>query len=129
MTFATANVVADDLNLTDEEPKIPEAVADFIHACIDRLETLKVLLLLRATAPRLWSIGEVRNERLTSEYSAEISLRHLAKAGLLVRVEGRFRFQPQTADLAQQAAWLVWWYHARPNAVISLIFDGGRRPN
>lgn len=116
------------MNVTDEDQRVPDEVTEFVHAHIDRLETLHVLVLLHATAPRAWSIRDVSLQRQSSAYSAEISLRQLHRAGLLAREEGLYRFQPQTPELVEQAAWLVWWYQARPNAVITLIFSGRRRP-
>ena len=116
------------MNVPDEDQRVPAEVAEFVHEHIDRLETLHVLLLLHATAPRGWSIRDVSFERQSSAYSAELSLRQLSRAGLLVRDESLFRFQPHTAELAERAAWLVWWYQARPNSVITLIFSGHRRP-
>jgi len=116
------------LNVPDEDQRVPDAVAAFVHDHIDRLETLHVLLLLHATAPRRWSIREVSLERQSSAYSAEISLRQLHRAGLLARDEdGQFRFQPETSALGDQAAWLVWWYQARPSSVIARIFSGRPR--
>lgn len=115
------------MTVTDEDQGIPVEVADFVHDHIDRLETLHVLLLLQVTAPRAWSIREVSTERQSSAYSAEISLRQLTRAGLLARDEHLFRFQPQTAELAEKAAWVVWLYQTRPNAVITVIFSSRRR--
>lgn len=115
------------MHVPDEEHRVPDDVTTFVHEHIDRLETLHVLLLLHASAPRPWSTRDVSFERQSSGYSAEISLRQLHRAGLLARDdEGRFRFQPRTAKLAEQAAWLVWWYQARPSTVIALIFSTHR---
>lgn len=116
------------MNLPDQEPHVPDEVATFVHECIDRLETLHVLLLLQATAPRGWSIRDVSGERQSSAYSAEISLRQLTRAGLLVRDDSLFRFEPQTPQLAEQATRLIWWYQTRPNSVITLIFAGRPGP-
>ncbi len=115
------------MTLPDEDRGVPDPVVEFVHECIDRLETLHVLLLLHASAPRSWSIHDVSTQRQSSAYSAEISLRQLTRAGLLDRQDSLFRFQPRTPELAQIAAWLVWWYQTRPNALITLIFSGRRR--
>jgi hypothetical protein len=118
------------LIVADEDQRVPGEVTSFVHEHIDRLETLHVLLLLHATAPRAWSVREVSLERQSSAYSAEISLRQLQHAGLLTRDDDeRFRFQPRTSQLLDQAAWLVWWYQARPSSVIALIFSSTRRPS
>ncbi len=119
---------AGNVNVTAEDQGIPVEVAGFVHDHIDRLETLHVLLLLQATAPRAWSIRDVSYQRQSSAYSAEISLRQLTHAGLVVREDDLYRFQPQTPELAERAAWLVWLYQTRPNAVITLIFSGRHRP-
>jgi len=115
------------VNVPDDDQVVPQEVTAFVHDHIDRLETLHVLLLLQATAPRPWSIRDVSVERQSSAYSAEISLRQLHRAGLLARDErGRFRFEPRAARLAEQTAWLVSWYQARPSSVIALIFSARR---
>lgn len=106
---------------------MPDAVATFVHEHVDRLETLHVLMLLHATAPKVWSVRAVSHVRQSSAYSAELSLKHLTRTGLLVRDEGLFRFQPETPELVEQVALLVWWYQTRPNSVITLIFSGRRR--
>lgn len=112
------------MNVPEEDQRVPVDVIAFVHEHIDRLETLHVLLLLHATAPRAWSARDVSVERQSSAYSAEISLRQLDRAGLLARDDdGRCRFEPRTSQLAEQAAWLVWWYQARPSSVIPLIFS------
>ena len=115
------------MNVPDGDQPVPQEMSAFVHEHIDRLETLHVLLLLQATAPRRWSIRDVSVERQSSAYSAEISLRHLHRAGLLARDErGWFRFEPCASRLIEQTAWLVSWYQARPSSVIALIFSARR---
>ena len=114
------------MNVPEEDQRVPGTIVDFVHEVIDRLETVHVLILLHATAPRGWSILDVSHQRQSSAYSAELSLTRLAQAGLLVRQDGLFRFQPATSELANQAASLVWWYQTRPTTVIALIFSGQR---
>jgi hypothetical protein len=114
---------------TDRDQRIPQGVEDFLYEHIDRLETMQVLMLLHSSAPRSWSIRQVSLERQSSTDSAEVSLRRLSRAGLLVQEEGMFRFEPLTSRLAEQAAWLVWWYQASPDSVMRLIFYGGPMPN
>lgn len=116
------------MDVPEEDQHLPSTVADFVHENIDRLETLQVLLLLHATAPRRWSIRDVSYERQSSAYSAELSLKQLTTAGVLVREEGLFRFQPQTSHLAERVASLVHWFQARPRWVITLIFSVRHRP-
>jgi len=113
----------------DEEQCVPVVIADFIHEHIDRLETMHVLLLLQATAPRAWTVRQVSVERQSSVYSAELSLRQLNRAGLIVRSDGLFSFQPHTSELAERVASLVSIYRARPISIISLIFSGPRGPS
>lgn len=109
--------------MPDDDSRVPDAIATFIHERIDRLETLHVLLLLQATAPRAWTVQQVSADRQSSAYSAELSLRQLGRAGLLVREDLLFRFQPRTPQLAEEVSRLVWLYQARPAAIIALIFS------
>lgn len=116
------------MDVPDEDQNLPGIVADFVHENIDRLETLHVLLLLHATSPREWSIRDLSYARQSSAYSAELSLKQLTRAGVLVREQGLFRFQPETSDLAEKVASLAHWYQTRPRWVIALIFSGHHRP-
>lgn len=115
------------MDVPDEDQRVPDIVADFVHDSIDRLETLHVLFLLHATAPRAWSIRDLSYERQSSAYSAELSLRQLTRSGVLVREEGLFRFQPQSPEIAERVASLVRLYRERPRGVIALIFSGHYR--
>lgn len=117
------------MNSLEEDRRVPDRVEEFVREHIDRLETLHVLLLLEATAHRSWTARQVSLERQSSTYAAELALRQLGRAGLLVRDEGLFRFRPHTSERAEQAAWLVWWYQTNPHSVMRLILYGRRLPN
>ena len=107
----------------DEGSAVPAAVTELVRRSIDRLETLHVLFLLQSTAPREWTIGDVSLERRSSRYAAEMSLRALARHGLLSREGDAYRFGPQTDELARRTAALADCYRLRPAAVIALIFS------
>ena len=113
--------------VSDEDGLVPQDVAELVRACIDRLETLHVLLLLHATANRTWTVRDVSRERRSSVYGVEMSLRLLVEHGFLAREDDAYWFSPRTPELAERTAMLSACYRARPSAVVALIFSAGSR--
>ena len=108
------------------EPSLPEEITHFIRECIDRLETLDVLLLLHASPSRAWTTREVSDEMRSSPLAAETALATLLQHGLVSDDAGRFSFRPKDAKLAETTARLAACYREKRTAVITTIFS---RPN
>ena len=112
----------------DVPADIPADVARLVRDCIDRLETLHVLLLLHATESRTWTIRDVSLERRSSLYGTEMSLGVLVEHGLVAREDDVYWFSARTPELASRTAALADCYRTHPTAVIALIFSGGAKP-
>jgi hypothetical protein len=108
------------------EPSIPPDLLRFIRECIDRLETLDVLLLLQATPARLWTVSQVSDEMRSSPLAAETALETLALRGLVEKRHNVFAFHPRDAQLLDKTTRLAAFYREKRTAVITAIFS---RPN
>jgi hypothetical protein len=101
---------------------IPEDVLRFIRECIDRLETLDVLLLLQSTPARLWTARHVSDELRSSPEAVQKTLQHLRERGLLAQEGDGFIFKPATPELAESTIRLAACARERRTAVITAIF-------
>jgi hypothetical protein len=108
------------------EQSIPEDVAHFLRECIDRLETLDVLLLLQSSRPRAWTARQVSDEMRSSPLAVESALQALLGRGLLATDGTAFSFHPRSADLDEKTSRLAACYREKRTAVISTIFS---KPN
>lgn len=108
---------------------IPDRIKHFIRTCIDRLETLDVLLVLSADAARAWSAQELRQEMRSSPLAVEMALRELSSKDLVREEEdGRFRFLPRTPELAEVTRRLAACYRDKRTAIITLIYSRAPGP-
>ncbi len=108
------------------DPSIPKDVADFILECIDRLETLDVLLLLQSARSRAWTVRQVSDEMRSSPLAVESALQTLHSQGLLGKDDDTFVFRPRNAELDEKTSRLAACYREKRTAVITIIFS---RPN
>jgi hypothetical protein len=108
----------------DLETSVPNDVAEFIRECIDRLETLDVLLLLQSSEDRAWTVQQISDEMRSSPFAVQSSLEVLVLRGLVTAVPAGYRFLPRTPELAQKTRGLSACYRERRAAVITVIFSG-----
>jgi len=108
------------------EPSIPEDMVHFIRECIDRLETLDVLLLLQTARARAWTVREVTDEMRSSPLAVASALETLHSRGLLAKDDETFSFRPRNAELEEKTLRLAACYREKRTAVITTIFS---RPN
>lgn len=105
----------------DVSPSLRQFVARHIHS----VEQLEVLLLLKRTPDREWTVEEVSREISTSRYSAEGRLMDLAARGLIASrqhdQELRFVYGQGGADDAMVIE-LARVYAERRTSVITMIF-------
>lgn len=106
---------------------IPEDLRKFIDMHIDSVEQLEVLLLLRRSAGRSWTVEAVSEDLRSSDMSARIRLQDLTSRGMLERelAEGKtlFRYAPRDGRLAALIDRLADLYASRPARLIELIFS------
>jgi hypothetical protein len=108
------------------EQSIPEDLAHFIRECIDRLETLDVLLLLQSTPTRAWTVRQVSDELRSAPQAVESTLQGLLGRGLLAKDGEAFVFRPSSAELEEITSRLAACYREKRTAVITAIFS---KPN
>jgi hypothetical protein len=105
------------------ESSIPSDIAQFIRECIDRLETLDLLLLLEANAGRAWSARQLSDEMRSSPLATESALRTLLARGIIVSENSCYLFRPSEPELERKVRRLADCYRTRRTAVIALIFS------
>lgn len=105
---------------------ISEEVKRFISKCIDSVEMLEVLLLLRADPKKEWSIDSISSELRSNPASVAKRLKDLYTCGLLYVKESPtpyYRYNPRTAALDAVVTELARAYAERRARVIDLIFS------
>jgi DNA-binding IclR family transcriptional regulator len=105
------------------EPSIPHDLAQFIQRCIDRLETLDLLLLLQSNAAREWTVRQLSDEMRSSPLATESALAMLLRHGFVAKDGETFRFRPLTPELEETTRRLAACYRERRSAVIAAIFS------
>ncbi|HVM16978.1 MAG TPA: hypothetical protein VM290_05315 [Gaiellaceae bacterium] len=105
---------------------IPQSVERLVAEHIHSVEQLEVLLLLRRTAGRSWTAGEVSDELVTQRDSVAERLEDLAARGFLSREDGgepRYAYAPGDAARDRDVDALADCYARRRVSVITLIFS------
>jgi DNA-binding IclR family transcriptional regulator len=102
---------------------LPEEVARFILQCIDSVEQLEVLLLLRESSETAWSPEAVARQLYSNPSSIARRLATLQAHQLLVTTDppSSYRYQPRTPELNATITRLAEMYRERRVAVITLI--------
>lgn len=105
---------------------VPEPVRRFLSTHVSSIEQLEVLLLLRSTPDREWSVEEVNRALGSSLSSIQDRLALLADGGLVTHreVEGRrvYRYHPASDATAAVIDELANVYKERRLAVIQLVY-------
>jgi hypothetical protein len=102
--------------------EIPVELRSFLTENIESVAQLELLLLLRQEAERAWPVSAAAQALYISEEMTTPLLSRLRTTGLLATdAEGRFRFAPQTPQLARLADELAELYQLRRVTVIGLI--------
>jgi predicted transcriptional regulator len=105
---------------------IPEGVRRLIAEHIHSVEQLEVLLLLRRTEGRSWTVDEVSNELVTQRDSVAERLEDLARRGFLARSgdpSPRYAYESGDEARDRDVDELADSYARRRVSVISLIFS------
>jgi hypothetical protein len=105
------------------ERTLPEDLVHFIRECIDRLETLDLLLLLHGTRGKAWTVRQLSDEMRSSPMAAETALGTLVVHGLVAKQGEMYVFSPRTATLEEKTVRLAACYRERRTAVIEVIFS------
>lgn len=111
--------------------EISEELKRFIHAQINSVEQLEVLLLLKSKPHKEWNATEVSEALFIQPASAAVRLAALHSGGLLstpnaAQPNALFRYQPSSPILDRLVGSLELAYKERKHSVITLIFS---KPN
>ncbi len=115
-----------------EPPKrddLPAELRAFLYSCIDSIEQVEILMLLRRTE-RVWTSRAVTTELGLSETVTRAQLEVLTARGLLHAQTGgeiSYRFSPKTTDLARYTGLLAEYYATDRGAVVGFIASRARR--
>lgn len=110
-------------------PEIPDAVRRLIRQHLRSVSELEVLLLLRVTPGKPWSVGEVARAQVARDDAARGFLEHLCDGRLLEHdgAADSYRYAPERRTATTVDA-LAGCYASSPRAVVSLIFAGPDDP-
>jgi len=104
---------------------MPDAISDVVRRLvlsrIDSVPELEAILLLREHAGRDWSPAEASQRLYVSQAVGAHILATLAQRGLLSCTEQRYRYKPDTPELAQTVDALAEAYAHQLVAVTQLI--------
>lgn len=107
---------------------IPAALRRFVERNFLSGAHVEALLFLRACSDRAWTTEELsRALRIDADQAAGIMSRCL-RSGLVRGLDGRYRYSPRTAALAENVDALDRLYPAYRLAIISIIFARPQGP-
>ena len=101
---------------------IPDDLARFVRECVDRLETLDLLLLLQSSERR-WTVPQLKTEMRSSKMSVELGLGILCARELVVKEGDTYLFRPKSPALEKMTRELAAHYPERRAAVIEAIYS------
>jgi hypothetical protein len=104
----------------DQEVTLPTELRAFLHSCIDSIDQIELLMMLRGS-DRMRTTREIASDLGVALAVARRNVETLAARGLLeVRVaeEMSYRYRPRTDDLARYCDLLAQYYvTARPTVL------------
>ena len=110
-------------------PALPAELRAFLYSCIDSVEQVEILLLLRRDV-RARTAREVSGETGLGETAARRDLETLVARGLLAAEKPGavlYRYQPKSPDLRRYADQLAQFYAENRTAVAGFIATQSRR--
>jgi DNA-binding FadR family transcriptional regulator len=107
----------------DPDHELPTELRVFIHSCIESIEQVELLLLMRGS-DRMRTARDIASALRVSVSAARRNLETLAARGLLeVRVgdEIAYRYRPKSDDLARFCDLLAQFYITARQAVLGFV--------
>lgn len=101
------------------------AVGGLIARCLDSVESVEILLLLRRSSDTFWTAAAVSQQLGTSRETAEAKMKALLDAGFLatgVQTDAH-RYAPRGKELASAADELAAVYSEKRVSVINAIYS------
>jgi hypothetical protein len=105
---------------------ITDEIVQFIRATFETVDQLRILLLLQASPERVWYPAVISSYLHTQPDVVESCLDILCRKGCIARPddsEPRYRYQPASAEIAQQISAVVEFDRTRPVTLIRLIYQ------
>jgi DNA-binding FadR family transcriptional regulator len=109
--------------MPDPDHELPTELRVFIHSCIESIEQVELLLLMRGS-DRMRTARDIASALRVSVAAARRNLETLAARGLLeVRVgeEIAYRYRPKSDDLARFCDLLAQFYITARQAVLGFV--------
>ncbi len=104
-----------------------DARRSFIEGAFPSVWALETFLALKHDGDVAWTVESLVRELRANTSLVTDCLGHLERAGLVVSIEGTYRYQPASKTLAELADDLQAAYAERPFSIISAI--SSRRPD
>ena len=106
------------------DAELIEELQRFIARYIESVEKLEILLMLKRSPAKSWSVQEVYQQIQSSINSVNQKLLDLCRDGFVKRgPDERFQFSPKSKELEEKVAALGDAYQKRRIKVIELIFS------
>ena len=108
------------------EGDIPQKVRRFLREHVNSLVQLEVLLLLQSRPENEWTVDEVNRELNFGIELVRKQLTDLHDRGLIVLVQhadDRYRYDPETTELAEAVTALAACYKERRVSITSFIYS------
>jgi len=109
------------------EDSIPADLRDFILRNIDSVAQLETMLLLHLERDAAWTAAKLSKRLYIGEPEALVVLTRVANDGFASQVEGRFSFDPQSAEKEQMLERLATAYGTRLIPITNLIHSKSPR--
>jgi DNA-binding FadR family transcriptional regulator len=117
-----------ELGMSKDAAELPAELGVFIHSCIESIEQVELLLLMRGSEP-MRTARDVASEVGVSVARARGHLETLAARGLLeVRVgeEIAYRYRPKSDELARYCDVLAQYYITSRQALLGFVAADSR---
>jgi predicted ArsR family transcriptional regulator len=113
----------------EQEGTLPPELRAFLHSCIDSIQQIELLLLMRGSE-RMRTARDIAAELGIPVPGARHDVESLAARGLLevkVGEEIAYRYKPKTDDLAKYSDQLARYYITARQAVLGFVAAESRR--
>lgn len=113
----------------EQEATLPPELRAFLHSCIDSIQQIELLLLMRGSE-RMRTARDIAAELNIPVPAARHDVESLAVRGLLevkVGEEIAYRYKPKTEDLAKYSDQLARYYITARHAVLGFVAAESRR--
>ena len=113
----------------EQEATLPAELRAFLHSCIDSIQQVELLLLMRGSE-RMRTARDIAAELGIPVPAARHDVESLTARGLLevkVGEEIAYRYKPKTEDLAKYSDQLARYYITARHAVLGFVAAESRR--